>query len=39
MQSGRIVETVPSPDLTAAAAQHPHTQALIAAGRGFRRRQ
>jgi len=37
MQAGRIVETLAASDLTAAGAHHPHTQALIAASRGFRR--
>jgi peptide/nickel transport system ATP-binding protein len=37
MQEGRIVERLSSTDLTAAGARHPHTQALLAASRGFRR--
>jgi len=38
MQEGRFVETIDTEALRAGAAYHPHTQALIAASQGFRRR-
>jgi len=38
MQEGRFVETIGTEALRAGAAHHPHTQALIAASQGFRRR-